>query len=118
MHINDIVANIHSQLRLFADDCLLYRPIDSFDGHKILQSDLDLLSSWADIWQTEFNVKKCCIIQISAVHSTSSFPYKMYEIPLQFVKNHHYLGILLNNKLSWTPHINSLCSNANRLMGF
>ena len=44
MYINDI-ANIHSQLRLFADDCLLYRPIHSFDDHKILQSDLDSLSS-------------------------------------------------------------------------
>ena len=118
IYINDIIANIHSQLRLFADDCLLYCPIHSFNDHKILQSDLDSLSSWADIWQMEFNVKKCCIMQISALHSTSSFPCKMYEIPLQFVKNHHYLGILLDNKLSWTPHINSLCSKANRLLGF
>ena len=118
IYINDIIANIHSQLRLFADDCLLYRPIHSSDDHKILQSDLDSLSSWADIWQMEFNVKKCCIMQISALHSTSSFPYKMYDIPLQFVKNHHYLGILLDNKLSWTPHINSLCSKANHLLGF
>ena len=69
-------------------------------------------------WQMEFNVKKCCIMQISALHSTRSFPYKMYEIPLQFVKNHHYLGILSDNKLSWTPHINSLCSKANHLLGF
>ena len=65
-----------------------------------------------------YNAKKCCIMQISALYSTSSFPYKMYDIPLQFVKNHHYLGILLDNKLSWTPHINSLCSKANRLLGF
>ena len=105
-------------MRLFANDCLIYHPIHSFDDHKILQSDLDSLSLWADIWQMEFNVKKCCIMQISALHSTSSFPYKMYEIPLQFVKNHHYLGILLDNKLSWTPHINSLCSKVNCLLGF
>ena len=41
----------------------------------------------------------------------------MYDIPLQFVKNRHYLGILLDNKLSWTPHMNSLCSKVNRLLG-
>ena len=68
----------------------------------------------------EFNVKKCCIMQISVLHSTSSFPYKMNEIPLHFVKklNHHYLGILLDKNLSWTPHINSLCSKANCLLRF
>jgi len=59
-----------------------------------------------------------CIMQISTLHSTSSFPNKMYVIPLQFVKNHHYLGILLDNKLSWTPHINSLCSKVKCLLGF
>ncbi|XP_065886701.1 uncharacterized protein [Dysidea avara] len=58
-----------SQLRLFADDCLVYRSIYSPEDHKILQSDLDTLSSWADIWQMEFNVSKCCIMQISTLHS-------------------------------------------------
>ena len=118
IYINDIVTNIHSQLRLFADDCLLYRPIHSPEDHKVLQSDLDSLSSWANIWQMKFNVKKCCIMQISTLHSTSSFPYTMYETPLQFVKRHEYLGVLLDDKLSWTPHIDSLCSKANRLLGF
>jgi len=99
IYINNIIANIHSQLRLFANDCLLRHPIHSFDDHEILQSDLDSLTSWANIWQMEFKVKKCCIVQISTLHSTSSFPYKKYEIPFQFVKNHHYLGILLDNKL-------------------
>ena len=35
IYINDIVTNIHSQLRLFADDCLVYRPIYSPEDHKI-----------------------------------------------------------------------------------
>ena len=43
IYINDIISNIHSQLRLFADNCLLYHLIHSFDDHKILQSDLDSL---------------------------------------------------------------------------
>ena len=118
IYINDIVTNIHSQLRLFADDCLVYRPIYSPEDHKILQSDLDTLSTWADIWQMEFNVSKCCIMQIFTLHSASEFSYTMYKIPLEVVERHHYLGVLLDNKLSWTPHINSVCNKANRLLGF
>ena len=31
----------------------------------------------------------------------------MYRVPLQVIDKHHYLGILIDNRLSWTPHINS-----------
>ena len=118
LYINDIVTNIHSQMRLFADDCLIYRPIHSPEDQNILQSDLDKLSAWGDVWQMKFNVQKCCIMQLSTSPSTNSFCYTMCRSPLQVVEEHNYLGILLDNKLSWTPHINSLCRKANRLLGF
>ena len=94
IYINDIISNIHSQLRLFADDCLIYRPIHSAEDHRILQKDLDTLSSWVDTWLMKFNVQKCCLMQISTLHSKSSFSYTMYRVPLQVVDKHHYLGIL------------------------
>ena len=47
ININDISHSIHSQLRLFADDCLIYRTIHSRDDHYILQEDLNALTSWA-----------------------------------------------------------------------
>ena len=62
IYINDITSNIDSQLRLFADDCLFYRPINSPAGYKTFQDDLYKLSVWADVWQMRFNVKKCCIL--------------------------------------------------------
>jgi len=39
-YINDITVNIISQMRLFADDALIYRPIHTAEDHIILRNDL------------------------------------------------------------------------------
>ena len=36
-HINDLPESVKSQVRLFADDCLLYREINTYQDHHILQ---------------------------------------------------------------------------------
>lgn len=41
VYINDIPINIQSEIRLFADDILLYRTIKTLNDHKILQEDLN-----------------------------------------------------------------------------
>ena len=46
IHINDLPSHVKSTVRLFADDCLLYRPIHSTVDQDILQSDLDALEVW------------------------------------------------------------------------
>ena len=48
--INDLPDAVKSQVRLFADDCLLYRPINSQKDHDILQQDLKNLDTWAENW--------------------------------------------------------------------
>ena len=46
--INDLPSTISSQVRLFADDCLLYRPIKCRADQKQLRIDLSALQDWAD----------------------------------------------------------------------
>ena len=59
LFINDIHENLDSTLRLFADDALLYRPINTMNDTIILQNDIDKLVSWSKTWQMQFNVTKC-----------------------------------------------------------
>ena len=59
--INGIYNNIHSPLRLFADNCLLYRVINTEQDALQLQQDLNTLSSWAETWLLKFNISKCSI---------------------------------------------------------
>ena len=57
--INDLPENIRSSVRLFADDCVLYRNIESPTDCQILQDDLNSLAQWEADWQIKFNVAKC-----------------------------------------------------------
>jgi len=73
VYINDIIANIHSELRLFADNILIYRSIHSESDQEILQDDLMALMKWAETWQMDFNISKCSISQVTTHHTTKTF---------------------------------------------
>ena len=62
---NDIHENLDSTLRLFADDALLYRSINTMNDSLILQNDTDKLVSWSKTWQMQFDVTKCHTMRIS-----------------------------------------------------
>ena len=42
----------------------------------------------------------------------------MNGVPFKLVEKIKYLGIYLNNKLSWHDHIDFICNTANRLLRF
>ena len=116
IYINDITAGIESQIRLFADDCIMYRTINSFQDHIILQHDFKTLTEWVNTWQMEFNVSKCNILQISNVRNKSTYQYKMYDTPLKYVSEHKYLGVWIDEKLSWHSHVSKTCNKANKIV--
>ena len=43
--INDLPETVNSRVRLFADDCVMYRPVASSHDCNLLQEDLKRLSS-------------------------------------------------------------------------
>ena len=54
--INDLPTSVKSQVRLLAEDCLLYRKIQAFNDHNsLLQNDLPQLGKWANTWGMNFN---------------------------------------------------------------
>ena len=53
--VNDIPDCISSNIRLYADDILLYRTINVMDGCVKLQDDLNALQQWEKRWEMHFN---------------------------------------------------------------
>ena len=60
-----IFINIRSSVRLFADDCVLYRNIKSPIDRQILQDDLNSLAQWETDWQMKFNVAICHFMRMT-----------------------------------------------------
>ena len=116
-HINDLPEAVKSQVRLFADDCLLYREIVDFQDHYTLQRDLKSLEEWAAKWGMRFNASKCYIMSL-ARNPPSSFMYSLDNTFLQTVSSNPYLGVLFSNNLTWTEHINKITKKANCSLGF
>ena len=65
LYINDISANIKSEIRLFTDDCVCHREIKEIEDKVKLQKDIDRLVSWARKWGMRFQPVKCNMMQLT-----------------------------------------------------
>ena len=61
-HINDLPQTVKSEVRLFADDCLLYREINDQNDHHALQNDFKNLEDWANTRGKRCNASKYYIL--------------------------------------------------------
>ena len=59
LFINDLPEHVSCNVRLFADDCLLYRSVNNQSDSELLQKDLANLENWEKTWQMKFNPEKC-----------------------------------------------------------
>ena len=59
IYINDIIEDISSDIKLFADDTSLFIEVDDPDiAAEVLNSDLDKIKIWADQWLVKFSAEK------------------------------------------------------------
>ena len=61
-YVNDIVADIGSEIRLFADGVIMYFPIKSATDITQFGNDIERLENWAKRSMMRFNVDKCCVM--------------------------------------------------------
>ena len=72
LYINDISADIESEIRLFADDNhrVCFREIKNEEDTLKLQRDIDRLGSWARKWGMRFQPVKCNMMQLTNKRSS------------------------------------------------
>lgn len=118
VYINDMPPCVSSRARLFADDCLLYRPIKTEADATKLQEDIDALQNWESTWQMSFNPDKCEVLRITNKRNKIMANYYIHGQQLQIVDNAKYLGLTISKNLSWNNHVNNITKKANSTLAF
>ena len=120
-YIDDITSlelSRGTKLTLYADDMLLYKTIASDRDYIELQEDIQI-HDWSQKNLMQFNVTKCKCMLISRKRSRSNAPPPLFlnQQPLEFVQSCKYLGVVVSSNLSWSPHIQHICSKARKILG-
>ncbi len=117
--INDLPQScVSSQVRLFADDCAVYRKIKTKEDEALLQQDLNNLQEWEARWSMEFHPQKCQLLHITARRNPTNTSYTMKGHTLENAKSAKYLGVEIDPKLTWQKHISKTAGRAKGTIGF
>ena len=114
IYINDIVNNIRSSIRIFADDTSIYIIIDDPQTVAfILNSDLDTINVWANDWLIDFNPTKTTSLLISRRQLPIAHPpLEMNNVILNETTSHRHLGLTFSNTCNWSDHIQRVTNTA------
>ena len=119
IYINDLPQCVDvCKVFLFADDTKCCYPIRDTSDTLILQTCINKLSVWSDLWKLHFNSKKCILMHF---HS-SRIPifdstYCIDGCSISATDSHRDLGLHLESNLSWVLHYDYICSKAYKILG-
>ena len=115
LYINDLPGvAVHSTARLFADDCIVYRPIRNNDDTFILQNDLNKIAEWELMWQMQFNIDKRFMLRVGRPKHKLEHVYTLHNQNLSETDSAKYLGL---NYIGFTMEPAHYTNKANSILG-
>lgn len=106
IYINDLPSNVSSCMRIFADDCIIYRPIYSPDDQLALQNDLHQINDWCKKWLMSLNKEKCRLISFTRKQNIYNYRYTISNHPLSQASS--YISTLESISLPISPGLTTL----------
>ena len=123
IYVNDLASlslSGTSKVILYVDDLALHRPITSANDYYVLQEDITAIENWTAANNLQFNISKCKYRMISRRRTPGIQvpPLTLNGVPLERWRlSSIWAYILLSSDLSWSNHIDSVCSRAKRILG-
>jgi len=117
-YVNDIWRNTESNIRLFADDCIIYRKITSSKDTEKLQKDLNRLGEWAVENEMKINPDKSKAVSFTNARVKERTRYYFGEQLIPEASSFKYLGIIIGNDLNWADHVNYTLRKAWKALPF
>ena len=111
---DDIVDNIQSSIRLFADDTSLYIIVDDpINAANQINNDVDKIHSWAKTWLVSFNPAKSeSMIFSRRINKPYHPPVFMNQSQVEEVTSHKLLGLVYSNDCTWHEHLDYIKTKA------
>ena len=111
LYINDIAANVDPQIeiRLFADDCLLFCRVKSAHEQSLLNESLNKIYDWCVAYDMEINFDKSVCMSVTTKQSPLQFTYKIGNTEIRRAMKMKYLGVTITHNLSWSEHVANIC---------
>ena len=106
-------------ISMYADDILLWKPIKFSNNYVYLQTDINNISNCIKSLYLSLNSSKCKYI-IASRKRQPTLPSSGLHLngeALEHVRSYRYLGILVTETLTWSEHIQQVCSKARKLIG-
>ena len=83
VYINDLERNVKTNIKLFADDTMLFSIVKNLEiSANDLNHDLDVIRQWAHQWKLEFNpdpTKQATEVLFSCKKSSPNHPQIMFK---------------------------------------
>ena len=113
--INDIVDNIKSHIKLFADDTMIYTVVeDPVRAAVMLNNDLKMINSWSETWLVKFNAKKTKSILFGTKTNRWKHPKLfLHDEEITEVDSHTHLGLTLSSNGKWEEQISCMIAKTN-----
>lgn len=105
-------AKVNYAMRLFADDTSAYISIKYTNDHQYLQQDLNNLQYWKQNGKIAFHPDKCSVLFVTGNKKILSKLFTPYIV----IHWSHYEKD--RQDLKWKNHVNNVCTNANKMLGF
>jgi hypothetical protein len=113
IYIADLPTTDNTTIATFTDDtALLAIDSDLALASQKLQQHLDLLQEWFDKWKIKINKTKSSQITFTTKH-TNCPPSTINNIQIPVQTEVKYLGLYLDQKLTWQKHIKTKCQQLN-----
>ena len=117
LFINDLPSEIESGCLLYADDAKLFRKVVSLHDGVALQRDLDRLRCWSTRWGLSLNPDKCKTLTVTLRRAPVRTTYQINNTRLESVDEMRDLGVTVDSKLNFAPHVSRIVRQANRALG-
>ena len=84
----------------------------------MLQKDLDIINKWAESWQMTFNLSKCKLVRVTNKKHPLEHSYYLQGEQIKSVPHAKYLGVIIDEHLTFNEHIKMITSKANSVKSF